>query len=89
MKKIITIALITLALTSCATTTEYLQPTLPLFTPNIPTRPTLESVDMVVPEVVITNTLSLMNYARELEVTLESWEEFYTELRRVNNNNEE
>lgn len=69
---------------SCVITErEFVKPSLPEFTIGRPVRPNLLRIEdgTQLPVPVLTNTILLQGYARELEAYAEGWEEFYTELR--------
>lgn len=70
--------LILILLSSCST--RFVVPTLPDFNPMKPTRPTLNEVTGEVPLEAVLNTIQLMNYAEQLELYGESWENFYKKL---------
>lgn len=81
---IITVLGFVLLFPSCVITEkEFIQPSLPEFALNRPSRPNLLTIadDTQLPVPVLTNTILLQGYARELEAYAEGWEEFYTELR--------
>lgn len=81
---IITVLGFVLLFPSCVITEkEYVQPSLPEFIISRPSRPNLLDIpdDTQLPVPVLTNTILLQGYARELEAYAEGWEEFYTELR--------
>ncbi len=82
---IITVLGFVLLFPSCVITEkEFIQPSLPEFALNRPSRPNLLTIadDTQLPVPVLTNTILLQGYARELEAYAEGWEEFYMELRK-------
>ena len=69
---------------SCQTErTILIYPPLPEFVINRPTRPILNQVEdgTQLPMSVLTNTILLQGYAKELEAYADGWEKFYMELR--------
>ena len=70
--------LILILLSSCST--RFIMPTLPDFNPIKPTRPILQEVEGNVPMGAVLNTISLMDYAEQLELYGKSWEDFYSKL---------
>lgn len=66
---------------SCSTVkTIYVYPELPEYEVEYPVRPTLEKVESEVPVEVTLNTVRLITYAQELEITLQKFSEFYVAL---------
>ena len=70
---------------SCKTAERvvFIQPPLPEFSIQKPTRPILLAVEdgIQLPMSVLTNQILLQGYAKELEAYAAGWEEFYKELR--------
>ena len=70
---------------SCKTAERvaFIQPPLPEFSIQKPTRPSLLAVEdgIQLPMSVLTNQILLQGYAKELEAYAAGWEEFYKELR--------
>ena len=70
---------------SCKTAEKviFIQPPLPEFTINKPTRPKLLAVEdgIQLPVSVLTNQILLQGYAKELEAYAAGWEEFYMKVR--------
>ena len=70
---------------SCKTAEKvaFIQPPLPEFSIQKPTRPSLLAVEdgIQLPMSVLTNQILLQGYAKELEAYAAGWEEFYKELR--------
>ena len=88
---IIILALVNLLLQSCVITErEFVQPSLPEFNLERPARPYLLDIadDTQLPVSVLTNTILLQGYARELEAYADGWEEFYSSLREEMENGE-
>lgn len=88
---IIALALVSLLLQSCVITErEFVHPSLPEFIIERPVRPNLLTIadDTQLPVSVLTNTILLQGYAKELEAYAAGWEEFYTSLREEMENGE-
>ena len=70
---------------SCKTAERvvFIQPPLPEFSIQKPTRPILLAVEdgIQLPMSVLTNQILLQGYAKELEAYIAGWEEFYKELK--------
>jgi uncharacterized protein YcfL len=79
MKKIWIIGLCILlaVLCGCSTVrTVYVYPELPEYEVVFPEKPTLETIDVEVPVEVTVNTIRLITYSQQLEVTLHRFSDF-------------
>ena len=72
-------------LVGCKTAPVYIKPALPAYDPIIPERPELLEIseNVNLPQEVNINQLLLMAYAEKLEILLENWRKFYSELSTI------
>ena len=84
MKRALVIILFIL-LVGCKTAPVYIKPALPTYDPIIPERPELLEIseNVNLPQEVNINQLLLMAYAEKLEILLENWRKFYSELSTI------
>lgn len=83
MKRLITIALLTLGILVGCKSVEYVTPELPEYSVTVPVRPVLTPVDGDMPKEAVDNFLTMVSYAVKLEVIIDGWAEFYEGLRNV------
>ena len=84
MKRALLIILFIL-LVGCKTAPVYIKPALPVYDPILPDRPELLEIseNINLPQEVNINQLLLMTYAEKLEILLENWRKFYSELSTI------
>lgn len=77
-------------LVGCKTAPVYIKPALPVYDPILPERPELLEIseNINLPQEVNINQLLLMAYAEKLEILLENWRKFYSELSTIYSNDD-
>lgn len=83
MRRIVPIVVLVLVLLTGCTTVKYVYPKMPEYTAKIPARPTLEKTSGEVPAEVNRNTIKLISYIEQLEITLDSFQTYYDNLREL------
>lgn len=85
MKKMLIIGLACLfMLTGCFTTkVEYVYPDLPALDVTLPERPTLERLNVSLPVEANRNTVKLISYIESLEVVIQNFQDYYTDLKQI------
>lgn len=77
---ILVIVILGVLLTGCKTVVQ-VKPEYPDFTIITPVRPTLETVTDSVPVEATRNLIKMISYAEQLENAIQSWTNFYEELK--------